>query len=298
MSTRSDMADAAGRSSAAASSSTPSEATASLAPATGTTPAPQIPGADLTGKVALITGSSRGIGRGCAIAMAAAGADVVVNYYRHREDAEETARQVEALGRRAVVAGGNVANRPEVEALVATAVDTFGRLDIAVANAYHSVRKPFLELLPEDFAATMAVSLFGTFHTCQLAARQMVKQGGGGKIIVISSVLAHRPLSTSSPYNTAKAGVNQMARTMANELARHRINVNVIEPGWIDTPGERLYTTEAEIQTGGQRLPWGRLGTPEEMGTVAAFLASAAAAYVSGSIIRADGAYMVSLGEF
>lgn len=258
---------------------------------------PHVPSTDLTGKVALITGSSRGIGRGCALAMARAGADVVVNYHSHPQDAEETARLVHAFGRQAVVAGGDVADRDAVAALVRTAVDRFGRLDIAVANAYRSIRKPFLELLPEDVAATMAVSFFGTFHTCQLAAQQMVRQGNGGKIVVVSSVLAERPLATSAPYNAAKAGINQLVRTMANELARYRINCNVIEPGWIDTPGERKYATEEEIQEGGQKLPWGRLGTAEEMGAVAAFLASDAAEYISGAIIQADGAYMVHLGE-
>jgi glucose 1-dehydrogenase len=259
---------------------------------------PEIPSASLDGRVALITGSSRGIGRGCAVAMAAAGADIVVTYNAHREDALETARQVEAFGRRAVVAGGNVARRQDVAGMMEAGLGAFGRLDIVVANAYRSIRKPFIDLLPEDFEETMAVSLFGTFHTCQLAAQHMVKQGQGGKIIIVSSVLAERPYSTSVPYNAAKAGINHMARTMANELARHHINVNVIEPGWIDTPGERLYATEEEIATGGKKLPWGRLGTIEEMGAVAAFLASDAASYVSGSIIRADGAYMVSLGEF
>jgi glucose 1-dehydrogenase len=259
---------------------------------------PHVPTTDLTGKVALITGSSRGIGRGCAVAMASAGADVVVNYHSHPEDAEETARLVRSFGRRAIVAGGNVANRAAVAAMVEQAVQTFGRLDVAVANAYRSIRKPFLELEPADLEETMAVSFFGTFHTCQLAAQQMVKQGGGGKIIVVSSVLAERPRSAAAPYNAAKAGINQMVRTMANELARYHINCNVIEPGWIDTPGERNYATEQEIQEGGRKLPWGRLGTPEEMGTVAAFLASDAAAYISGSIIRADGAYFVRLGEF
>jgi glucose 1-dehydrogenase len=260
--------------------------------------APRIPSTSLAGKVALITGSSRGIGRGCAVAMAAAGADIVVNYRSHPEDAEETARHVRAFGRQAVIAGGDVADREQVRAMVDAAVQAFGQLDIAVANAYHTVRKPFLELTPEDFQATLAVSLVGTFHTCQLAAQQMVKQGGGGKILVISSVLAERALSTSAPYNTAKAGINHLVRTMANELARHRINVNSIEPGYIDTPGERAFATDEQIVAAGKRLPWGRLGTAEEMGAVAAFLASPAADYISGSVIRADGAYMAALGEF
>jgi glucose 1-dehydrogenase len=259
---------------------------------------PFIPSTSLAGKVALITGSSRGIGRGCALAMAAAGADVVVNYHAHRDDGEETARQVQALGRRSVAVHADISEREDVAALVRVAVETFGHLDVVVANAYRSIRKPFLELLPEEFESTLRVSLFGTFHTCQLAAQQMVRQANGGKIIVISSVLAERALATSAPYNTAKAGINHLVRTVANELARYRINVNAIEPGWIDTPGERLYASEEEIAQGGEKLPWGRLGTPEEMGAVAAFLASDAAAYVSGSIIRADGAYLAALGDF
>jgi glucose 1-dehydrogenase len=268
---------------------------------------PHVPSTDLTGRVALITGSSRGIGRGCAVCMAAAGADLVLNYFSYGDaarqaadarDAEETARLAGSFGRRAVIVPGNVASRSDVAAMVDAAVRHFGRLDIAVANAYRSIRKPFLELLPEDWEATLEVTLTGTFHTCQLAAQQMARQGSGGKIIVISSVLAERALSTSAPYNAAKAGLNQLARTMANELARYRIHVNVIEPGWIDTPGERAYATEAEIQEAGKRLPWGRLGRPEEIGAVAAFLASDAASYMSGSVVRVDGAYMAAIGEF
>ena len=267
----------------------------------------QVPSISLAGKVALITGSSRGIGRGCAAAMAAAGADVVVNYHSYGDasrqeadasDAAETVRVVESFGRRAVVAPGNVANPLEVVAVVNGAVREFGHVDVAVANAYRSIRKPVLELLPDDWRATLDVTLSGTFYTCQAAAHQMVRQGSGGKIVAISSVLAERALSTSAPYNAAKAGINQLIRTMANELARYRINVNAIEPGWIDTPGERAYATEDELREAGQRLPWGRLGRPEEIGAVAAFLASDAASYVSGAIVKVDGAYMAAVGEF
>jgi glucose 1-dehydrogenase len=267
----------------------------------------QVPSTSLAGKVALITGSSRGIGRGCAAAMAAAGADVVVNYHSYgdaarqeadTQDAGETVRIVESFGRRAVVAAGNVANPIEVVAVITKAVRELGHLDIAVANAYRSIRKPVLELLPDDWRATLDVTLTGTFFTCQAAAHQMVRQGNGGKIVAISSVLAERALSTSAPYNAAKAGTNQLIRTLANELARHRINVNAIEPGWIDTPGERAYATDDELRAEGEKLPWGRLGRPEEIGAVAAFLASDAAAYVSGSIVKVDGAYMAGLGEF
>jgi glucose 1-dehydrogenase len=266
-----------------------------------------VPCTSLAGKVALITGSSRGIGRGCAAAMAAAGADVVVNYHSYgdtsREDADardaaETVRIVESFGRHAVVVPGDVANPVAIAAVVQTAVREFGRLDIAVANAYRSIRKPVLELLPDDWRATLDVTLSGTFYTCQAAALQMVRQGSGGKLVAVSSVLAERALSTSAPYNAAKAGINQLIRTMANELARHRINVNAIEPGWIDTPGERAYATEEDLREAGAKLPWGRLGRPEEIGAVAAFLASEAAAYMSDAIVKVDGAYMAAVGEF
>lgn len=253
------------------------------------------PARDLEGQVALVTGSSRGIGRGCAVSMGAAGAAVVVNYRSHPEDAAETARQVEAHGGRAVVVAGDVSVRADVERMVQTAVERFGRLDVAVANAYRSFRAPFLEFPPEEFEQTLAVSLLGTFHTCQLAAQQMARQGDGGCIIVISSVHAEQPFPTASAYNTAKAGINHLVRTMAGELARQHIRANVIEPGWIDTPGERRYTTEEQIAADGRLLPWGRLGTIEEIGDVAAFIASPRASYMSGSIVRVDGALLDSL---
>jgi glucose 1-dehydrogenase len=229
------------------------------------------------------------------VAFAAAGADVLVNYHTHPEDAGETARLIEAHGRRAVVVPGDVSARADVARLVDTAVEQFGRLDIAVANAYRSIRAPFLELTPEAFEQTLAVTLFGTFHTCQLAAQQMARQGDGGTIILISSVHAEQPFARSTAYNTAKAGINHMAGTMATELAPYRIRVNVINPGWIDTPGERTYATEEQIREEGQKLPWGRLGTIEEIGAVAAFISSPAASYMSGAVVRVDGALIPSL---
>ncbi|MDH7571753.1 MAG: SDR family oxidoreductase, partial [Armatimonadota bacterium] len=200
----------------------------------------------LAGSVALVTGASRGIGRGCAEELARAGADVVVNYRRHAEEAEETAAAIRAMGRRALVCAADVADREAVFAMVQQAVEHFGRLDIAVANAAFSIRRPFLELEPEEVAAVWGVSLWGVFHTCQAAARQMVRQGEGGSIVVMSSVRATIPFVNSLPYQTAKAGINQMAYTMANELAPYRIRVNVVEPGWIDTPGEHAFATDEE----------------------------------------------------
>ena len=244
---------------------------------------------DLTGKVALITGSSRGIGRGCAEEMARVGAGVTVNYNSHREDGEEVAESVRSLGGDAIVVQADVSDRAAVDAMVAETVDHFGRLDVVVANAYYSRREPFLEMSVEGMRRTVDVSLFGAFHVAQAGAWQVVAQGDGGSILFISSIHAIVPVPTSLAYNAAKAGMDHMSATMARELAEHRIRANVIEPGWTDTPGERQYATDEEIREGAASMPWGRLGTIQDIGRAAAFLCSDAADYVTGSVLKVDG---------
>ncbi|HIE50809.1 MAG TPA: 3-oxoacyl-ACP reductase FabG [Armatimonadetes bacterium] len=245
----------------------------------------------LEGKVALVTGSSRGIGRGCALELARAGARVTVNYRRHSEEAAEVAALIRDLGREALVVQADVSRREEVERLVAATVERWGRIDILVNNVAHSIRKPFLELTEEDMRQVLDASLMSVFFCSQEAARDMVRRGEGGSIIVISSVHSFIPFANSLPYNTAKAGINQMAYTLAVELAEHRIRVNVIEPGWIDTPGEREFRTEEQIQAEGRKLPWGRLGRSEEIGKAVVFLASADADYITGACLRVDGGF-------
>ena len=246
---------------------------------------------DLTGKAALITGSSRGIGHGCAIEMARCGANITVNYHSHPEDAERVAEGIRALDRQALTVGADVSDRSAVERMVAETVERFGRLDITVCNAYYSKREPFLDLSVEAMQRTLDVCLWGSFHTAQAAARQMVAQGEGGNILFISSVLAHIPYPTSLPYNTAKAGINHMSATIAAELTPHRIRSNVIEPGYTDTPGERQFATEKQIREAAKQLPWGRLGTIQDIGRAAAFLCSDAADYITGTILKVDGGY-------
>ena len=246
---------------------------------------------DLTGKVALITGSSRGIGHGCAVEMAKAGASITVNYHSHPEDAEAVAQEVRSHGQEALVVQGDVSDRAAVDRMVSETVSEFGHLDIVVCNAYYSKREPFLELSVEAMERTLAVCLWGTFHTAQSGARQMVKQGKGGNILFVSSVLAEVPFPTSVPYNTSKAGMNHMCRTIAAELAQYRIRANVIEPGYTDTPGERQFATEEEMTESAKGLPLGRLGTIEDLGKAATFLCSAAADYITGSVLRVDGGY-------
>lgn len=249
-----------------------------------------------TTKVALVTGAHRGIGRGSALALARAGHDIIVNDRDHEDEGAEVVQAIETMGRRAVAIHADVGVRQEVEALVEKGTAHFGRLDVVVANPAYSVRAPFIDLAWEDVQQVVNVTMFGVWHVCQLGARQMVKQGRGGKIIIISSIHAERPFPRSTAYNMCKAGINHLAATVALELAPHHINVNVINPGWINTPSQRRVYTEAEILAGGARVPWGRLGTKEEIGEAVAFLASSQADYITGSVLRVDGGLAMKTG--
>ena len=246
----------------------------------------------LNGKVALVTGASRGIGRGIALEMAREGADVILNYARHGEEAQTACSAIEALGRRAMALQCDVGDRAQVETMFDRALATFGRLDVLVSNAAFSIRKPLVDLLVSDVERTWAVSQWGVFHCSQLAARQMVKQGGGS-IVVISSIHSFRPYPDASPYNGAKAAINQMALTWAVELAP-TIRVNVIEPGWTDTPGERAFYSEEDIAAEGKKLLLERLATPEEIASAAVYLSSDDARYITGAVLRIDGGYSLT----
>lgn len=254
----------------------------------------------LQGKVALITGSSRGIGRGIALCMARAGADVVVNFHSRPEDAEAVALAIREIGQQALLVPADVGDRESVQQMFDTAAGHFGHIDIVVANAAYSRRQPILEADWETVRRTIDVAQFGVFHTCQIGAQQMVRQGetlghSGGKIIIIGSVHSEIAVPNAAAYNMAKAAVNHLGRTMAIELAPHCINVNTINPGWIDTPGERETFGDGDVDAGGQRLTWGRLGTPEDIGKMAVFLASDDADYVTGASIRVDGGFVHGL---
>ena len=250
----------------------------------------------LSGKVAVVSGASRGIGKACAIACAEDGADVLVNYHTHPNDAADTVRQIETLGQRAIAYQADVSKRAQVDAMFQAALEHFGSVDIVVANAYRSIRQPFLEVTLDGLEQTLAVTLGGTFHVCQAGARILAERHVAGSIVIIGSIHGEHGFANSTAYNIAKFGITGLALTMANELAAHHIRVNVINPGWIDTPGERQYATEEDLREEGQRLPWKRLGQPREIGRIAAFLASDDASYISGTIMRADGAQIAALG--
>lgn len=243
----------------------------------------------LSGKVALVTGAARGIGRGVALELAKSGADVCVNYRSSGSAAGEVVAAIQAMGRRALLVQADVSDRAAVEEMVARCTTTLGPIDILVANAVSSVRQTLLETREADLRRAVEVGIFGIFHVFQVVARQMVERKGKGSIIYISSPHARLPFKGAIDYNTAKAGGHMLALSAANELMWHGIRVNLIEPGWTDTPGERTWYTDKALYHEGEQLPLGRLALPEDLGRAAAFLASDDAAYICGSVLTVDG---------
>ncbi|HEX3655844.1 MAG TPA: SDR family oxidoreductase [Pirellulales bacterium] len=247
----------------------------------------------LAGKTALVTGSGRGIGLGCARELARCGASLVLNDRPASPDLAAAAEELRGIGRPCWAIEANAFSRAGCEDLVSRAVEAAGRIDILVANVATSIRGDFLTYDPADFQRVVEGTLISGFHIGQLAARRMVEQGQGGKIVFISSVHAETPYARAIAYNAAKAGLNHLAASMAVELLAHRINVNVIEPGWIDTPGERATFGEDAVRQGGAKLPWGRLGTPADIGQAVSFLASDNADYITGTVLRVDGGFLL-----
>lgn len=245
----------------------------------------------LQGRIALITGSSRGIGKGCALALAREGADIILNDRQESRDLEFTASEIRSLGRECTTVVSDVFFRAGCEYVVEEALNAMGRIDLLISNPAYNCREPFLTHDPEEFEAGVRGTLISGFHVSQLVARHMVERKTGGKIVFISSVLAAMPQAGNAPYSAAKAGLNNLARTIAVELINHRINVNVIEPGWIDTPGEVESFGREAMDAYASIMPWGRLGTPEDIGRAAAFLCSVDADYMTGSVMRVDGGF-------
>src|SRR5262245_57636559 len=201
----------------------------------------------LTGKVALVTGASAGIGRAAVLALAQAGADVAVNYLTYPDEAEALARQVRGLGRRALLCPADVADQAAIEAMVARVAAELGRLDVFVSNAAYSDREFFHTADLAGFRRTIEVTMWGAFYGLRASVNQMIRQGQGGSVVIVGSPHAVHAIPTCMAYNMAKAAIDQMARTAAVELLSHRIRVNIIHPGWTDTPGERKFFSDATL---------------------------------------------------
>jgi glucose 1-dehydrogenase len=263
----------------------------------------------LENKVAIVTGSSSGIGEAIALALAAEGAAVVVDYVGDPAPANEAVARIKAAGGgagdgagdgaggRALAVEADVSKPDDVKALVGATVKEFGRLDVMVNNAGVEHKVPFLETPFRLWEEVIAVNLTGPWLGCQEAARQMVSQGGGGRIINISSVHEDLPMPTNAPYCAAKGGVRMMMRTIAVELAPHGITVNNVAPGAVDTPMDApLKKDPREMQTLLSEIPLGRMARPEEVASLVLYLASDAAAYITGSTLFVDGGMMRHAG--
>lgn len=243
----------------------------------------------LSSNTALVTGAGRGIGKGCALALAEAGADIVINDRPGSPDLESTASEIRSFGRQCWTVEADVFERPGCETLVDRALEAAGKLDFLVSNPALNQRAAFLDYDAEVFQKAVAATLSSGFHISQLVGRHLVERGQGGKIIFISSVHGIMPFPRAVAYNASKAGLDHLMRTVAGELIGHRINVNTIAPGWIDTPGEREAFTDQELDEAGPTIPWGRLGRPEDIGKAAVFLCSDDADYITGEILTIDG---------
>lgn len=245
----------------------------------------------LENKVAIVTGSSSGIGEAIALAFAAEGAAVVVDYVGHPDAAGEVVGKVEDAGGRGLAVAADVSSPAEVRALVGKAVETFGRLDVMVNNAGLERKMPFLDTPFKVWQQTLAVNLTGPWLGSQEAAKQMVAQeGGGGRIINISSVHEDLAMPTNAPYCATKGGVRMLMRTLAVELAPHGITVNNIAPGAIDTPMDApLKEDPDKMEALLSEIPLGRMGKPEEVASLALYLASDDSSYVTGSTLFVDG---------
>jgi glucose 1-dehydrogenase len=248
-------------------------------------------------KVAIVTGSDSGIGRGIAIEFAKEGATVVINYAHAKDKADEVLRTIQQSDGKAIVIQADVSQYQQAMGLIQQTVERFNRLDIMVNNAGMEIHGPFVEVSEEQFDRVVGVDLKGAFFCAQAAAREMIKRKIPGRIINISSVHEDLPMPQNVPYCCAKGGLRMLMRTICLELAPYNITVNNIGPGAINTPIDRDVEADPEKMAALlKEIPLHRMGQPEEVGKLALYLASDAAAYVTGSTYFIDGGLMRNTG--
>ena len=242
-----------------------------------------------SGKIVLVTGAQRGIGRAIAVRFAEAGADVALNYLDDKAAAEAAAAEITALGRRATTLHADIAKPEEARRLVGDAERALGPIDVLVNNAGIFPRTPFLELTEETWDAVLDTNLKSTFVCSQEAARRMVAAGRPGAIINLSSGAPYRGGTRATAYMASKLGIVGLTRGMARELAPHGIRVNVVAPGVTNTAMPRLGNTEEALAALGRNNPTGRLAEPVDIADVIVFLATDAARYIVGQLIHVNG---------
>jgi glucose 1-dehydrogenase/3-oxoacyl-[acyl-carrier protein] reductase len=247
----------------------------------------------LRGKVALITGASRGIGRGIAEVFADEGADVAVNYIASAQAAEDVAAWIRGRGQRAITVKGDVANRVDVEAMVDTVWKQLGPIDILVNNAGIETIVPFLDLTDEQWTRLTDVNLRGEWLCSQVFCRRAIAEKRHGNIVMIGSIQAGKVLPGRTHYAPTKLGLEALTRNMSAEMTPHGIRVNCVHPGLIDTDMTSWVMKRPDLLPGIlSQISLGRAGEPREIGTVVAFFASEEASYLTGQSIHVDGGWV------
>jgi glucose 1-dehydrogenase len=248
---------------------------------------------NLDGKIAIVTGSDSGIGHAIALELASQGAAVAVNYHKNADAADATKAAIEAAGSRALVVQADVSSVADLERLIGSTIGAFGRLDIMVNNAGMETRTSVLETTERQFDLVIGVDLKSAFFGVQLAARQMIAQGGGGRIINISSIHEDWPMPGNAPYCLAKGGVRMLTRTAGVELAPHGITVVGVAPGAVRTPIDEVTLADPVAKARlDAAIPLGRVAEPVEIARLVAYLASDAASYGTATTYVVDGGMM------
>jgi glucose 1-dehydrogenase len=249
----------------------------------------------LTGKVAIVTGGNSGIGKAIALELAKQGAKVVINYVVHPEATAELEKQIAASGGQAIGVRADVSKVAELQALVDSSVKAFGRVDILVNNAGVETRTSLLDTTKEQYDRVLSINLKSAFFATQIVARQMIKQGGGGRIVNITSVHEDWPMPGNTAYCLSKGGMRMLTRTAGLELARHGILIVGVGPGAVATPiNTATMQDPALLKTLNDAIPLGRMARPEEIASVVAFLADTGASYMTATTVFADGGLMQS----
>ncbi|TMJ70522.1 MAG: glucose 1-dehydrogenase [Alphaproteobacteria bacterium] len=249
----------------------------------------------LKNKVAIVTGGNSGIGQAIVLELARQGASVVIDYVAHPEATEALEREICKLGNQSLGVEADVSKLADLQKLIDAAVGKFGRLDIMVNNAGIETRTSVLDTTEAQYERVMAINLKSAFFGTQIAARQMIKQGGGGRVINITSVHEDWPMPGNTPYCLAKGGMRMLTRTAGVELAKHDILVVGVGPGAVATPiNLSTMNDPAKLAQLNAAIPLGRMARPEEIASVVAFLAGAGASYLTATTIFTDGGIMQS----